>query len=529
LPLVGAATALIAAGFITPHVDRYVERSKYASYDVAAAFDTPYGHQTFLVRDSSLILVTDNSIEAVLPDRETAENQFLVPLIYHPGAQEILYIGRAEFGVTQLRGFLKAVQVTAVDPRSVLTSAIEKALPAGAGIRVIADDPVAYLSRRNVSATYDIIILNPGAPDSYRVSRLFTPEFLTAAKRWLKEDGVIFIPTSYDSDRYLAPEKRDVLAILYHTLQRSFARVNVWPGTSTLFLASDRRPLDLPYDSIMARIADFPDSAVYISEAYLADRLDSLKVDRLLAAVSATSLHQEMARPLLPHYQALWRSMRNTTDRKLVDFILNRPRWLYAIPLLVAAFFVAAVGRRRDSGAFALFLYFTAGLVSLSLELISFYVYQSMAGSLYSEMALLVGAFMLGLAVGVYYSHRSGDCPLEYPALAILITSVLIFWNTYRRVGPEALLPFHILFLFVVAVATGTLFVAATNRLYGRKLTANRGAGYAWELAGSSLGAFLTMTLLLPLIGLAGLMISLLALLFLALIGAAVSRKLTGS
>jgi len=177
------------------------------------------------------------------------------------------------------------------------------------------------------------------------------------------------------------------------------------------------------------------------------------------------------------------------------------------------------------SGRFGIFLYFTAGTASLSLELISFYIYQTMAGSLYSEMALLIGAFMLGLALGTYYSYRAGDGPLQFPALIILLVSTILFLTMWNRIGPDALLPFHMFFLFVVAVATGTLFVAATNIYYGDEKQTNRGVGYAWEIIGSAIGALFTLTILLPVIGLTWFLISLAALLVLALIGSWSTRK----
>jgi hypothetical protein len=75
-------------------------------------------------------------------------------------------------------------------------------------------------------------------------------------------------------------------------------------------------------------------------------------------------------------------------------------------------------------------------------------------------------------------------------------------------------------------MATGTSFVAATNRYQSYSLSTNRGVGYACELAGSSLGALLGTTILLPLLGLELFLILALSVIGLTLVGAVVAGQL---
>lgn len=512
--VIGGAVAL------TPRVDTRLDSLRFRPYQVLASFDTHYGHQAILTRDNSLVLMTDNAVEAVSPDLETAENHLLAPLLYHPEAQTVLYVGRSEFGAARLAGNLPSVTVTALDPRGKVTAVLERIIPAEASVEVIEDDAVSYFSAGNALNRFDIIILNPGEPDNYHTGRFFTSSFLRRVKDRLEPDGLLCIPTGYDTERYIGPDKTRVLSILYRTLQGVFARVAVWPGTMTIFLASDTRGMNPFADSIAARVGNLPCEAAFINESYLMVRLDNMKVDRLLSALSEYNTVNTREKPVLTHFQALYRSTTSDTDRRVTSLILERPLWIGLVPVLILLFLAAVITGNRHRRGFGLFLYFTAGMVSLSLELISFYLYQTTAGSLYSEMALLIGAFMLGLAVGTYYSHRVGNCPLEYPALLILLVSILVFLTVYTKIDIRALLIFHALFLFVVAIATGTLFVGATNRYYSDTVSANRGLGYGWELLGSSLGALLTMTILLPLIGLTWLLLSLAGLVATALLGA---------
>ena len=169
-------------------------------------------------------------------------------------------------------------------------------------------------------------------------------------------------------------------------------------------------------------------------------------------------------------------------------------------------------------------LYFTAGTVSLSLELLSFYIYQSLAGSLYSELALLIGAFMLGLAFGAFVVNRAVTKQADVLTLAALLILSLMFLFTYDRIPPAYLMTYHGVFLFLTAAATGGLFVAASRKYYSAGKEQNRGIGYAWELAGSAAGALLTVTVLLPAIGLERLLAVIVALTAMVTAGAAVKR-----
>ena len=76
-----------------------------------------------------------------------------------------------------------------------------------------------------------------------------------------------------------------------------------------------------------------------------------------------------------------------------------------------------------------------------------------------------------------------------------------------------------------VALATGSLFVAATRRYYEDRLLCNRGVGYAVEVLGSAIGALLTLTLLLPMLGITWLLVVLELALVIAFAGAVITAR----
>ncbi|NMC43076.1 MAG: hypothetical protein GYA46_04085 [candidate division Zixibacteria bacterium] len=512
-----------------PPCDRWLEAVKYTPYRVMESFDTPYGRQTILSRDKAVTLMTDNAIEAAYPDRETAEYQLLPPLLYHPEAKRVLFIGRAEFGLGELAASFPDLSFAALDRRGGLHARLAGVLPEGTSVTRIDDDPVRYFSRLDPSITYDIIILAAGEPGNYQISRLYGEEFLALVRSHLKADGILFIPTGYDTDRYLGPEKTRVLAIIAHTLGQVFPQVDAWSGNTTLFFASVSRQFDLLTDSVVARSARLPISPDYVNGSYLPDRLEPMKRERLRLSLAEPTDINALGRPILPHYQALYRAAADSWDRKILGGVLNHPRRLMFLPVVILLFLACTVRGRRGSNRFPLFLFFVAGLISMSAELVSFYLFQAGAGSLYSEMAVLIGSFMLGLAVGTYYAHGVRHRPLEQPALVLMAISLLIFISFHRTPPYGLLVVFHGLFLFTMALATGALFVGATYRYYSRSASGrkriNRGSGYGWELVGSGIGALVTTTLLLPTIGLHWLLWSLMIVVVLAMAGSGVSAR----
>ena len=321
------------------------------------------------------------------------------------------------------------------------------------------------------------------------------------------------MPTNYDTDRYVTGEVRELLSIVYGTLSGTFTHVNVWPGSMTLFLASDILPINLSCDTVLARLSRLPYRADYISEDYLSDRLDKLKSERLRQAITRGDSSNRLSRPLLTTVQAWYKSKANSVDRGFLRWVVRKPAWLILVPVMILAFFWCTVSGPKKRDRYAHYLYFVAGLASLSLELAAFYVYQSVLGTLYYEIAILIGTFMLGLALGAYAAVRTTRLRVDRLALMILLAATILFGFTWDAIPNWLALVYHLLFLLVVAVATGSLFVAATRLYYVANPDRNRGVGYAWELAGSALGALLATTVLLPVIGLDWLLISIAGLL----------------
>ncbi|MCP4706910.1 MAG: hypothetical protein GY865_20105 [candidate division Zixibacteria bacterium] len=524
---------LIGIKFTTPVLDIVLSEVKYHPYKIENLFETHYGFQSLLSRDDTFVLLTDNKIEANYPDIETIENILIPPLIYKPEAKNILVIGRTEFGISQLSDIFPEITITSIDPRQSLGIALNKKIKSNQNVNFIIDDPLTYFNNMDIITKYDIIIILAGRPDNYKTGRYYSERFLRLSKRILTPEGILYIPTSYDTDRFISKQKKDILSTIYSTTKYSYKYVNIWPGTSTLFFMSNEPLFDLSYESIINRINNITETACieykpqFINENYLKDRLGQSKILNLYNTLDSSVEINNLKYPKLIYEQLLLNSKLNKTDSVITNFIFKTiyPS-LIIIFIITLMFTVFVFGHKKINKRrkFGLFLYFTAGLTTLTAELITFYVYQSSAGSLYSEIGLLIGTFMFGLSLGTYIAIKSKTERLEYPSLFLLLTSMLLFKFTYLQIPPAILIYYHLLFLFTVALAGGGLFVAATYRYYYGRPGVNRGTGYAFEITGSAIGALFTITILLPLIGLQWLISSVIILLFVCFIGAYITE-----
>ncbi len=505
-------------------MDSAIEKINYHGYAIITSFDTHYSHQTILSRDSSIVLLTDNTIEAVYPQIESAEYMLIPPLAYIPDTGNILMLGGSRLEIAAIADSLPYLSITIVDPRKKLHRVIDNLITNSKNIVLYTDDPVSFITEEHATAQFDIVIINPGELDSYKNSRFITKRIISHCRQLLKPRGILYIPTPYDTDRYISYETAPILSAIFSTLQNIFDYVTVWPGTNSLFFASQSPVLDISYDSLITNLNMLTYYPQYVNDYYLGNRLNPLRIERMNSILHKQHQTTSFIKPHLLHLQTVYRAKANKQDTQILSLILSASYWLPLAVILAVTGGLLTCSKDRTR-SITLFLYFIAGLVSLSLELIVFYIFQSTVGTLYSEIAVLIGAFMLGLAFGTMWALNHGGKQLAPVSLLFLLNATILLALTYHFIPTSVSLLYFGLFLFAVALATGGLFVGATNHLYRQNPLYNPGSGYALEILGSSLGALFTTTLLLPVIGLYWLLVIIIGLIITAFLGARVLER----
>lgn len=488
---------------IADNVERELDRSRWAPFEVLSSFDTPYGHQAILEREGLQVLVSDNHIEGAIAISSTAEHLLLGGLLYVPGADNIVWLGRAETGLMQLAQQLGRTDIIAVDPRARLTHKLNNTITLqGTAIR-IDNDPLRFMKHSQLLGRADLIMIDLGRPSSYFQTRLATSGFVAPTYARLRDSGVAVMAVPYDTDRYVSPEAEQALQNIWGAWTSVFPHYWVWPGETTLLFGSSQ-PLDtLTGMTLGERLDSLPYQPQFLRPEVLLDRLGDLKVERLHSVIADDGRANSLSHPRLLTSHLVYQS-RTTGGGSVLAWLLSHWWWLL-LPGVAMLVWMVLTGVRSDPRSLTRLLLIVGGFASLSLELVSLYLYQSVAGSLYSEMGVLFGAFMLGLAAGAALGRRTDSGGIVVSSLTLGLLATLALWLSYGTVV-GGLLIYHVLFLFTIAAAAGSLFVGATHLFYGDAFAANYGSSYAWEITGSAVAALLTMPILLPMIGLDGLL-----------------------
>jgi len=153
------------------------------------------------------------------------------------------------------------------------------------------------------------------------------------------------------------------------------------------------------------------------------------------------------------------------------------------------------------------------GFTELTIELTAILGFQAFFGLLYGRIALLVGIYMSGLAIGAAAGSWMADRGKPAgPALAVIqssIAGVCILWIvvvTFHETLPGARYTLEALFYLLTGISGifgGAQFpiADACYRRIQRNRRSGRGAIYALDCAGSACGALLAGPLLIPLLG----------------------------
>jgi spermidine synthase len=170
---------------------------------------------------------------------------------------------------------------------------------------------------------------------------------------------------------------------------------------------------------------------------------------------------------------------------------------------------LTAIGLKKRTAAFSLLPLVFLGFTTIIAELLLLLWFQTLYGSVYGRLALLLASFMAGLFLGAVSGSRT---PRARFGRLVLIQAGILSWLAglfllLRTPLPE---PLFYLLLASLGFLAGDLFVTA-NRLFLEKRR-DYGLGYGLDLFGSFLGALAASSVLIPLAGLRGLTVMLLAL-----------------
>ena len=483
--------------------------------------DTPYQHLDLARQGEQVSLFADGKVTATLPDPYRSRPRAHLVLTEHPGPKRVLVLGSAsvEFLAAALRHPVERIDLVELDPgvidliRPHLDEETSRALE-NQKVRLHPTDGRRFLT--GTGEKWDLIFSDAPDPATAALNRFFTLEFFQLARSRLAPGGV-FVTRISSSATFLGRETASLIRTVQVTLQEVFGQTKVLPGGETFFLASDAEGilLDDP-----GQLGDRYDkrgvSDPKFSRHHFAVLFQTGLVEDLMAQLEKKGQAQinTDARPVIYLQSVLrWSHMTKDGAAGPLAFFASVPAWTWFLLVVVLSGGAFLLFRRRDESLRAYLGAVTAigvvGGAGLALELVLIFSYQSLFGSLYQELGLIVAAFMGGLVLGgIWINRRLEKHPGSSGFLGIVLLVLAVFtaalpWiQLPASLGVLPLWAGQILLLVLVlsaGVGTGVVFPLSSHIavLSGRSLARTAGTLDAVD----HLGAALTGVILVPVLG----------------------------
>jgi len=530
--VVGALLAVFAL-IIFPVVNRRLERTSLAwlwrGFQVIATRNSIYGNLAIVQTEGTRSLFENGLVVASAPDPAAAEEAVHFALLEHPAPRSLLLIGGGVNGslVEALQhSTLERIDYVELDP-AILDLARSyfpnEWAPAQSDSRVHTHPVDGRFFLKTTGNTYDVIILNLADPQTAQLNRFYTLEFFREVAARLASTGVFSFQLRAAED-YISPELADFLRCIRQTLGEVFPEVTVIPGGTVHFFAAQRAGiLATGPQELLSRLQARHLRTRYVREYYIPFRMSPDRMadlDFQIRPRAATPVNRDFT-PVAYYFDvALWSGRFDRRYRQVFQSVAGVSFRSVAAGAGLLLFALAgglgwfAQGNRRTQAA-AGFAVAATGFTLMGLEVLVLLGFQAIYGYVYHQLAIVIAAFMVGMAAGSAWSlnrprPRREARLLAYlqilAALSPLVLVVLLAWFE-RITSPLGLWAVSHLAFPAAAVLCGVLggyqFPVATRVFSAGTEQASRRPGtlYALDLAGACVGAVVLSAYLVPVFG----------------------------
>ena len=512
-----------------------------------ATRNSVYGSLAVVATEGSRSVYENGVVLFNVPDPPAAEEAVHYALLEHPAPRSLLLIGGGLNG--SIEQALRHPTLERVDYVELAPAILElgreyfpnewRTLRADARVHIHVTDGRLFL--KTTRSTFDVVIVNLPEPQNAQLNRFYTVECFREVARRLTPGGLLSFQLR-SSENYISPELAEFLRSIRNSLRAAFPAVTAIPGETVHFFAARRAGvLASGADELLARLRARRLETSYVSEYFIPfrmspDRMADLELQLRRAGGGATTPLNHDFSPVAYYFDvALWSSQFNQGYRWLFRAMadIRFGTMVAAVGLAMTLLVVASClrhGLRRVTGDRNRSpvlpkregAQFTAGCATaatgftmIGLEMLLLLAFQAMYGYVYQQLALLIAAFMAGMALGSWLAARRA---LRHGMRALAVTQLLAaaapvalygIFAAMERAG-SALAASQTIFpaLAVLCGLLGGYEFSLASRIFfdgegsGTPAAHRAGVLYALDLAGSCLGAILFGAWLIPVFGL---------------------------
>ncbi len=511
--LLVAAIGYMAA----PFIDRASMSLVFSGYEVMEIVPSRYS-ELCVTRNREIVSVFSGGARLFShPDAEAAGERIHIPLLAHSRPSAVLLIGGGHGGGAEEALSHPGVEsVDWIELDGNISEALDDCLwRTGYGIladrvRIIdISEEVQNLTgdgrfMLRGSGLYDVIIVNVPEPVNLRWNRYYTREFFEAARRSLAPGGILTLRHS-SSENYISEGNAAVLGTIRQTLAASFEYVDMVPGGTVFFIASDS-PVNT--GSILARLRERRLGGHYLSLDELVWRLSGERKAHLASVLkSAPDMINTDLHPVLVTRELILHGRRaGSSSADFFKGMLQLPQWVFPIAFLTAAILLASFSGGGSAAKSAVFL---TGSCSMTVQISLMFAFQTFTGILYYSLVMLTALFMAGAALGAYFAKKlqeRGKSNLVVFHVLMGISAVLVpVWLRLQAAELSGHLTGMAGFMFLSlagGLLTGAYYRTVVEIAWPEKRGAPPALFYSWDMFGACAGGLLAGTFLIPLSGL---------------------------
>jgi len=481
----------IAIYFGTDRINRVFQ---WKGFNLAKRVESKYGEIKVLKIKGQSNVYASGKFQFSYPDPQTEELKAHLPMSLHPSPNSILVIGGSP---AVLREFLKYpisdIDFVEIDPEmiNISFSLLDKEdcnRLNDKRLKIITMDARRFIKTLN-APRYDLIVFNLPEPSTANINRFYTIEFFKEARGALKQDGALFLslPTSFG---YVGKRMQMANGSIYNSLKNAFRYVELSSEEYGIMIASDIF-IDTNPELLEERFSKRMVATGYFHPYILKDAFSPLKVSMVRERLGKVDAVNKDIQPVAYLYNLmLWAEIQGSN---ILMPVLEYRKGLIAFMIVLLIIAAALLWRKKQSLYYSIF---TTGYSAMAFSMIIILFYQAAFGYVYEMIGLITATFMAGIAAGAY-GTKGMKRPLRrlklFEALTImfLIFSPLFFTKEFL---------FYVL-SFLIGIIAGVEFAAANQFMKEEDAIRVAGKFYAFDLAGSFLGAFSTAIFLVPLFG----------------------------
>lgn len=493
--------------------------------------DTPYHNISVTEKKEQISVFINGMWVFSSPDILSREQAVHPALLQHPHPRHILLLGGGIAG--HAKEILKHPTIDRIDyiePDPQFIEIVQKSLDVKNGsllprrrVRLYHEDANSFI--RNTEETYDAVLLNIGNPINAQMNRFYTKEFFTIIKKHLKPGGIFSFAVTGSADMLGSAQAR-FLSSINNTAKDVFADVLIYPGDQVRFITSVAKGLlTADVDILNQRIEMRKLALSYIREDTLFDALNPFRLDyfdSIFNEFGDSPVNYDFTPICYWHHLLLWVTQWHPKLENLISKLLRfPPGYLLSILAVLGVSTVLIYYLAKLSYPFAVCsTVCLGGAMEMAYQLIFLLLFQIFEGYAYLQLAMIIAAFMTGLASGTYLAARfqktlsiRNNARDMFIKLQILVTVfplllAAIFMGLHKSTtspGTASLIPWLFTGLsFGAGVLGGLQFSLAVFVLAETKTMRQQKIGgvlYGFDLLGSALGVLTIAFFILPIFG----------------------------